>query len=799
VPAPLPAPGSTVWIRQQRWRVERVARDRNVVRLDVSQADRRLTFLAPFDRPRTPTAAGRPRHVRPQQARARLAGALARTGSLDTIASIVHARVNVLPHQLEPILAVLGGARRILIADEVGLGKTVQAGIILAELSRRRSPFAALIVVPASLTTQWRQELAFRFHLDVTLAGAAGLAAAGRDAAFGANPWGRTGLWIASLDYLKQPHVLDAIPAAPWDVVIVDEAHDACGDSLRHDACHEIARRARVVVLLTGTPHSGDAARFDRLQRLGRLSSDDELTVFRRTRADAGRPDARRVTWRGVMSTAAEADVLSALAAYEQAVLRRAVGSRRDGALLLLSIFRKRALSTWHALDRSLERRLAWVRGSVAAQDLDWIQPSLGFDADTDDLDETMRMALMTDVGLPAAQERLWLSRLRTLTAAAVRHESRIATLRALVTRAPESVVVFTEFRDSLEAIVAAVGGARRVLAIHGGQTVDERQRALDAFRRGEADLLVATDVAGQGLNLHHRCRWVVSFELPWNPTRLEQRIGRVDRIGQARRVHATILAARHPAESGLLTRLARRVLAARQSLGPTLLADVAPPAERDVALSLIAHAPAPMPAAAAAVEVATGWTRRARAAARLLTRRRALARSWRADGAMNRGGVWTDARGLPAFARLHAGGPLACFVVPIVDGHGAEIERHALALALPAAPDVEGAAWRLVTGAAVDEIARAALASRVRRLARRLAPVIRAQALADTAVTLRLRAMSAPEKQPGLFEGRTVRAAALAESAELATEAEARAAEADRSLALEIGMPALVLLIRRP
>jgi superfamily II DNA or RNA helicase len=795
VPAPLPAPGSTVWIRQQRWRVERAARDRNVVRLDVSQPDRRLTFLAPFDRPHTPAATERLQHARPQHARARLAGALARTGSLDTIASIVRARVNVLPHQLEPMLAVLGGVRRLLIADEVGLGKTVQAGIILAELARRQPSFAALIVVPASLTTQWRQELAGRFGLDVTAAGPSGFAAAGRDAPFGANPWGRAGMWIASLDYLKQPHVLDAIPHAPWDVVIVDEAHDACGDSLRHDACHEIARRARVVVLLTGTPHSGDAARFDRLQRLGRLSPDEPPAVFRRTRSDIGAHPTRRIAWRTVPLSAAEEDVLTALASYEQAVLRRAVGSRRDGALLLLSIFRKRALSTWRALDRSLERRLAWIRGPDTAQDLDWIQPSLGFDAGTDDLDEPTRMALMTDVGLPATQERLWLSRLRTLTTAATRRESKIATLGALMTRAREPVVVFTEFRDSLDAIVAAIGHRRHVLAIHGGQTMDERQRAIDAFRMGVADVLVATDVAGQGLNLHHRCRWVVSFELPWNPTRLEQRIGRVDRIGQTRRVHATLLAARHPAETGLLMRLARRVVTARQSLGPTLLADLAPPAERDVAMTLIADAPGPAPTAAGTVEIAARWRRRAQAAARLLERRRSLAMHWRADGVMNRRGVWTDARRMPAVARQAATGRLAVFVVPIVDGHGVEIERHALVLALPSEPNAR-VALDPVACAAVSAIARTRLAPRLRRLARRLAPIVRARALADAAVTLRLRAMSTPEKQPGLFEGRAARVAAATESADLATETEARAAEVDRSLALEIGRPILVLLV---
>jgi hypothetical protein len=178
-----------------------------------------------------------------------------------------------------------------------------------------------------------------------------------------------------------------------------------------------------------------------------------------------------------------------------------------------------------------------------------------------------------------------------------------------------------------------------------------------------------------------------------------------------------------------------------------------------------------------------------------LLERRRSLATQWRADGVINRRGVWTDARRMPAVARQVATGRLALFVVPIVDGHGGEIERHALVLALPSEPNAR-VALDPVACAAISAIARTRLAPRMRQLARRLAPIVRARALADAAVTLRLRAMSAPERQPGLFEGRTTRVATSTENAELAAETDARAAEVDRSLAIEIGRPILVLLV---
>jgi hypothetical protein len=134
----VPAPGEVVWIRQRRWRVERAHRNRNVVRLDVRNRDARLTFLAPFDRPSSVERVERLRRARPQHATARFAHLVSRAQTCSTIASAIDASIDILPYQLEPALAVLNGARRVLIADAVGLGKTIQAGLVVAEIHRRR-------------------------------------------------------------------------------------------------------------------------------------------------------------------------------------------------------------------------------------------------------------------------------------------------------------------------------------------------------------------------------------------------------------------------------------------------------------------------------------------------------------------------------------------------------------------------------------------------------------------------------------------------------------------------------------
>jgi len=140
-------------------------------------------------------------------------------------------------------------------------------------------------------------------------------------------------------------------------------------------------------------------------------------------------------------------------------------------------------------------------------------------------------------------EEQRWLQHVATLARNATAHESKVRALQRLLRRFDEPTIVFTEYRDTLEHI--AVKLERFVpLTLHGGLTSRERTDVIAQFNGGQTRLLLATDAASEGLNLHRRCRFVVNLEVPWTPVRLEQRAGRVDRIGQARRVHVLNLAA---------------------------------------------------------------------------------------------------------------------------------------------------------------------------------------------------------------------------------------------------------------
>ncbi len=531
-----------------------------------------------------------------------------------SLRSIHHATIDVLAHQLEPALAVIRGqGSRVLLADEVGLGKTVQAGIIVSELRARGLAERVLALTPAGLRDQWIQELSRRFGLQARLADAPTLRRLSAVLPVGVNPWITEPITVASVDYIKRPEVLPAVLACAWDVVIVDEAHGSAGDSERHAAVTALASRAAYVLLLTATPHSGDARSFAALCRTG--ASGDDLLVFRRRRADVRGGAFRKIRALPVRSSPEERALHVLLERYVAAVR-----AEQQGVWLAASVLHKRALSSAWSLARSVERRLAVLalrespcnqglgaprsRGPHDAVCTSWGGGTerSGAEGPRPDLLSGQQLALPLfdpegeftaaddEPGWPAGlglrderRERRLLGELLAAARTASADESKLRALTRLLRRSREPVIVFTEYRDTLLHIRSTL--ERPAAVLHGGMTRLERAAALAEFASGRRSILLATDAGGEGLNLHQTCRFVVNLELPWNPMRLEQRIGRVDRIGQRRTVHAVHLIARGTAEPRILERLKARVARAAIDLGePALPAAAGHDEERVVA-----------------------------------------------------------------------------------------------------------------------------------------------------------------------------------------------------------------------
>jgi superfamily II DNA or RNA helicase len=476
------------------------------------------------------------------------------------------ARIDLLPHQLEPALALVRGlGSRVLLADDVGLGKTIQAGLIVSELQALGAAERVLVLTPAGLRDQWAHELSERFSIDATVLDMRSLGRSIATLPVGLNPWQTVPVAIASIDYVKRIEVLAAAGACRWDVVIVDEAHGVAGDSDRHAAVAALAGQAAYVVLLTATPHSGDRRTFASLCGIG-ATSDDRLLVFRRSRHSLPLGTARRIHRLHVQMNRDEIRMHALLARFSRDVREQHNQKpARHDFWLALSVLHKRALSSARSLEHSINRRLATL-GSPADQNASQLQLPLGdLGGELTPADDAPGWSPLLNLE-GAAHERDLLGALAVAAARAAQHETKIAALGRLLRRVNEPAIVFTEYRDTLQHVQASLGLPAAML--HGGMTRDERLAAVRQFTGGGRRLLLATDAAGEGLNLQQTCRFVINLELPWNPMRLEQRIGRVDRIGQRRTVHVVHLIARPSDESKVLSRLQSRVATARADIG---------------------------------------------------------------------------------------------------------------------------------------------------------------------------------------------------------------------------------------
>ena len=490
----------------------------------------------------------------------------------ESLRTAAFAQLELLPYQLEPALvAVRHSALRLLLADEVGLGKTIQAGLILSELRARDLADRTLILTPAGLRDQWADELTHRFAIPAEVVD---LRALGRSVATrprGENPWAMPGVRIVSFDFVKRPEVLRALDSIVWDLLVIDEAHAATPGTDRGSAIRRLGVRSRRVILLTATPHAGDDTAFTALCDVGRLSAVGDrapVMMFRRSRADVGLTVTRRAHLLLVRQTPEEHRMHALLDDYVQSVWRSATRRADEPALMAMVVLKKRSLSSATSLAISLDRRIHHLTRIPAGTEWQLGLPLSGPDEE-DGREDEEPIALLAPPGMANLTDEVdSLSVVRDAARRSAAHESKLRRLRRLLASTDEPVLVFTEYRDTLIRLAEAVASHAAVAVLHGGLDRVARRAAEAAFTSGTARVLLATDAAGEGLNLQHTCRLVVNYELPWNPIRLEQRVGRVDRIGQQRVVHAVHLIARHTAEADLLARLVARLERIRASVG---------------------------------------------------------------------------------------------------------------------------------------------------------------------------------------------------------------------------------------
>jgi hypothetical protein len=370
--------GEALLVRGRRWIVLHEAQytDCRTLRLtsdEHGRASDTRTFLLPFDRPRhlrsaSSLAVTRPRrwirHV------TRMALDALPFGGLNSAAL---SSVDLLPYQLEPALAMVRhGCTRIMIADAVGLGKTIQAGLILRQLSDRYESLRTLVVTPAPLRDQWMGELRRRFDLRAEIVTSPWLARTARERPPEIGPWQLPGTYICSFELIRRPEVLRPLEDVRWDLLVVDEAHAATSASARRAAVHAIALRARRVLLLTATPHGGDDEEFRALCRIGLPDGRSRpITLLRRSRNDVGLSERRRTKLLAVHLSDRERRAHRLLERYTSCIWREAGQRKDEGARLAATILRKRALSSMASLALSCRRRLSLLQATRPSPDDD--------------------------------------------------------------------------------------------------------------------------------------------------------------------------------------------------------------------------------------------------------------------------------------------------------------------------------------------------------------------------------------------------------------------------------------------
>ncbi|KAF5418607.1 MAG: RNA polymerase-associated protein RapA [Candidatus Methanogaster sp.] len=552
--------------------------------------------------------------------------------------------VQIEDYQIYPVFKALAmQSVRLLLADDVGVGKTIEAGLIASELISQRRIRRIMIVCPASLQMQWRDEMKDKFNLDFKIIDSSEVFNIQKNLGMDANPWTSTPRIITSMDYLRQPIIKDRFcngasrlqpegsASLPFDLLIVDEAHNLSpstfgDDSLRCQMLRSITKCFEHRLFLTATPHNGytlsftgllellDPVRFQQKTMLEeRDNSQIQAVMVRRLKSELNENHAMpRFTNRSVKSlplalSKEEKELFSALRDYRELGLRTLSGEGKKEKNLgrfIFSLLTKRLLSSSYAFARSWWRHIegfelqdfgykeaeqSMIRAELdlgediekARREIDavrhgaaWLkahatefQPALNRVSDT-----LIRMGWTEEVvdrgidgnnKLPPDQK--WNS-LNSWIDSNLKQEGGF--------KEDERLIVFTEYKDTQDYLLWRLKNLGLTLplvrSLYGGDSQVDRSIIKREFNDPTSGLriLVSTDAASEGLNLQTSCRYVIHQEIPWNPMRLEQRNGRVDRYGQSRDVEIFHFTSDDDADIQFLSYVAGKVDQVREDLG---------------------------------------------------------------------------------------------------------------------------------------------------------------------------------------------------------------------------------------
>ncbi len=481
------------------------------------------------------------------------------TGSLSRM------NIDPLPHQVHLVHHILAsGHANWLIADDVGLGKTIETGMLLKALEQRGQADRVLLITPAGLTAQWKEELHNKFGLsDFRIYGDNFLIEEARE-------WGMYKHVIGSIDKFKDERHLDKLLRADdWDLVIFDEAHRLSRRQygLKFDVSHrfQLANRLRSktrdILLLSATPHQGKPDKFqsllmllnpDKKEEIQTLSLNPEILsemMIRNNKSDVTDIDGNFI-FKGKTTKAIRVPHDDSMKAFDeslQSYLRKGyltaneMGQTGYAIGFVMTVYRKLAASSAKAINRALKNRK--LRLIEAAKPYDEHDDLLEDERYSGELEESEVLSLKSKEFFAGELEQLDI--LIAESEEVLRCDPKLKQFTdtlipsILANNRNEKILIFTEYRSTqayLKHALEQSQGSGCVDLINGSMPHSERREAITRFE-GEGQFLISTEAGGEGINLQDKCHIMINYDLPWNPMRLVQRIGRLYRYGQKHRV----------------------------------------------------------------------------------------------------------------------------------------------------------------------------------------------------------------------------------------------------------------------
>lgn len=555
--------------------------------------------------------------------------------------------VDPLPHQVEAVYKFLLPLPKIrfLLADDTGAGKTIMTGLLIKELMMRGLVERILIVTPGGLTKQWQEdEMAVKFNIPFTLVNR-------NQFSSDPNVFHTANRIITSIDFLCREDILNVASNSHWDLIVFDECHKLSAYdygtkqylSQRYKAAQVLSHQCEHLLLLTATPHRG---RTDTFKKLLQLLDEDIFATeeiastrikelehnginkffIRRLKEDmkdwSGNPLYKKRFTQTVayQLTPAEKELYDAVTKYLTKRKEEASESKNIHVSLALTVMQRRLASSIFAIMNTLERRWKALQGVLDEVNKTpglWGQRQKldGYDVenieDFEELGDEERDSLESILSDPRKFKLFTTaSSIQEIQAEAIevkklfemaktlyhgqQEEKKFQELQTLlksngVLDNGEKLVIFTEHKDTLLYLERRLSesGGYGVRTIHGGKLVDERRQAQWDFAKPEIQILIATDAAGEGINLQF-CRLLINWDIPWNPNRLEQRMGRIHRYGQKQDVMVFNMVANNTKEGAVLTRLLTKIDIIRNSMGDDRVYDVIQDVLEEVSLDAI-------------------------------------------------------------------------------------------------------------------------------------------------------------------------------------------------------------------